>query len=85
MDAAVIALVASVATAAIGGVTTFGVAVVNRRRENENSADNARDEMHRRELAVKDERMAFKDEQIADCERDKAYWKTRALELEQQR
>lgn len=75
MDAAVIALVSAIGTAAIGGIATVVVAVVNSRRERTNTAQNTL-------LAAKDERILFKDEQLADCERDKTYWKSRALELE---
>ena len=78
MDAAVIALVSAVSVAAIGGGTTFAVAVINSRRERINTAHNTL-------LAAKDERLVFKDEQLEDCERSKDYWKTRALELEQGR
>ena len=76
MDAAVIALVSAISVAAIGGGTTFGVAIVNSRRERTNTAHNTL-------LAAKDERLVFKDEQLEDCERSKTYWKSRALELEQ--
>lgn len=76
MDAAVIALVSAISVAAIGGGTTFAVAVVNSRRERTNTAHNTL-------LAAKDERLMFKDEQLEDCERAKTYWKSRALELEQ--
>jgi hypothetical protein len=75
VDAAVIALVSAVATAAIGGGTTFAVAIVNSRKERTNTAHNTL-------LAAKDERIVFKDEQLEDCERAKDYWKSRALELE---
>jgi hypothetical protein len=75
VDAAVIALVSAISTAAIGGIATVVVAVVNSRRERTNTAHNTL-------LAAKDERILFKDEQLADCERDKDYWKSRALELE---
>lgn len=75
MDAAVIALVSAVSVAGIGGVTTYGVAVLNSRRERTNTGHNAL-------LAAKDERIEFKDEQLAACERSKEYWKARALELE---
>jgi hypothetical protein len=75
VDAAVIALVSAIATAAIGGGTTFGVAIVNSRKERTNTAHNTL-------LAAKDERIVFKDEQLADCERDLAYWRSRVMELE---
>lgn len=76
MDAAVIALVSAIGTAAIGGIVTIVVAVLNSRRERTNTSHNTL-------LAAKDERILFKDEQLADCERDKQYWKSRALELEE--
>lgn len=83
MDAAVIGLISGIAVAAIGGAVTVVTTVINRSVEKDKTAKATMDEMHQRELGVKEERLAFKDEQLADCERDKLYWKSRALELEQ--
>lgn len=73
---------------AIGGVvtavvTTLGAVATARiqgRREKEKSAEIAADDILRRRLEVKDERIALRDEQLADCHRRNA-----DLEAENQR
>lgn len=88
MDAAVIALVSSIAVAAIGGAVAITTTVINSRNEREKAAKVTMDEMRHRELGVKDERIALRDEQLADCKQDVQglerkvdYYKDRLREL----
>lgn len=89
MNAAIIALIASIAVAVIGGAVTLTATVINVRIEKSKTSKATMDEIHRRELNVKDERLTLRDEQLADCHADKQvlerkvdFWKTRARELE---
>lgn len=90
MDAAIIALVSSIAVAAIGGTVAVVTTIINSRTERAKSAKVAMHELQQKELDVKDERIALRDEQLADCEADKAslgrkldWYRARVRELEQ--
>jgi hypothetical protein len=82
VDAAIYTLVGSIVVAVIGGTVAITNTILNARHGRENSAKVAMDEMRARELAVKDERITLRDEQLLDCQREASYWRSRAERAE---
>ena len=89
MDAALYSFIGGIVVAVIGGTVAITNTIINARHGRENSAKVAMDEArareletHRRELAVKDERIMLRDEQLLDCQGDVSYWKSRAERAE---
>lgn len=92
MNAAIIALASSITVAVIGGIVAIITTSINARNEKAKASHIAAAEAHQAELDVKDERITLRDEQLADCERDKEglvakldYYRARVRELEQGR
>lgn len=82
MDAALYSFIGGIVVAVIGGTVAITNTIINARHGRENAAKVAMDEMRARELAVKDERITLRDEQLLDCQGEVSYWKSRAERAE---